>query len=248
MWDGTNGSNLALSIASLSTKIPTESLMKFLPFIYLVITYVISVLTGSVLAIKVAQADSTTSADTVLVVGDSIGAGYGLEEHQRWVRLLETKLRKHQPNLDMINASISGDTTSGGLQRLPKALKRFNPSIVIIELGGNDGLRGYPIKQMQSNLEAMTTLAQESGAEVLIAGMMIPSNYGTAYVQRFSQAFVNAAKNTGATLLPFLLEPIALERDYFQKDGIHPNAEAQPLIADHALESVLTLLNFAPAK
>jgi len=197
------------------------------------------------------DASLTNEARTILVMGDSIGAGYGLEEHERWVRLLETKLRTHQPSLDIINASISGDTTSGGLQRLPKALARFEPDVVVIELGGNDGLRGYPIKQMQSNLEAMTALAQEAGAQVLIAGMLIPSNYGAAYVQRFADAFTNAANNTDASLLPFLLEPIAMEREYFQKDGIHPNADAQPLIADHILDSVLSLLkplDAAPTK
>ncbi|MEE9334917.1 MAG: arylesterase [Granulosicoccaceae bacterium] len=206
--------------------------MKFIPLIYL----------------ATLLATSVTQADTVLVIGDSIGAGYGLEEHQRWVQLLETKLRKDQPDLDIINASISGDTTSGGLQRLPAALTRFNPDVVIIELGGNDGLRGYPVKQMQKNLESMSTLAQEAGAQVLIAGMLIPSNYGSAYLQRFADAFVNAADNTKASLLPFLLEPIATERDYFQKDGIHPNAEAQPLIAEHVLQSLLTLFTKVPTE
>ena len=206
--------------------------MKFLPFIYLI----------SLLFSGFARAD------TVLVIGDSIGAGYGLEEHERWVQLLETKLQKHQPELDIINASISGDTTSGGLQRLPAALKRFEPDVVIIELGGNDGLRGYPVKQMQQNLASMSMLAQDAGAKVLIAGMLIPSNYGAAYLQRFADAFINAATSTNASLLPFLLEPIATERDYFQKDGIHPNAEAQPLIAEHVLPSVKALLNNAPTE
>ena len=206
--------------------------MKFIPFIYLITLLIVGV----------------ARADTVLVIGDSIGAGYGLEEHERWVQLLETKLQKNQPDLDIINASISGDTTSGGLARLPAALKRFEPSLVIIELGGNDGLRGYPVKQMQKNLEAMSTLAQETGAQVLIAGMLIPSNYGSAYLQRFADAFVNAADNTGASLLPFLLEPIATERDYFQKDGIHPNAKAQPLIAEHVLLSLEALLKKTPTE
>lgn len=206
--------------------------MKLIPFIYL---------TALLLS-------SAARADTVLVIGDSIGAGYGLAEEEGWVQLLETKLRKNQPDLDMINASISGDTTSGGLQRLPAALERFQPSVVIIELGGNDGLRGYPVKQMQKNLESMSTLAQEAGAQVLIAGMLIPSNYGPAYLQRFADAFVKAAENTNANLLPFLLEPIATERDYFQDDGIHPNAEAQPLLADYVLQSLTTLFNEVPTE
>jgi acyl-CoA thioesterase-1 len=200
--------------------------MKLIPFVYIIVL----LFSGAV------------RADTVLLVGDSIGAGYGLEEHQRWANLLENKLRKSKPDLDVINASISGDTTSGGLQRLPAALTRFSPDIVIIELGGNDGLRGYPVKQMQKNLEAMSALANEAGAQVLIAGMLIPSNYGAAYLQRFADAFVTAAQNTDATLLPFLLEPIATDRGYFQADGIHPNAEAQPLIAEHILQSLAPML------
>ncbi len=206
--------------------------MKFIPFVYLLVLFFAG----------------AARADTVLLVGDSIGAGYGLEEHQRWAHLLESELRKVEPDLDVINASISGDTTSGGLQRLPAALKRFSPDIVIIELGGNDGLRGYPVKQMQGNLEAMSTMAQEAGAQVLIAGMLIPSNYGAAYLQRFANAFVSAAENTGAELLPFLLEPIATDRGYFQDDGIHPNAEAQPLIADHILQSLEPILEAATAE
>jgi len=171
----------------------------------------------------------------VLVVGDSISAAYGLAENDGWVALAETRLQSINPDVSFINASISGDTTGGGLRRLPAALDRFEPDLVVIELGGNDGLRGYPPKAMQQNLEAMATLAKDSAAEVLFLGMLIPTNYGEAYLRKFAEAFVNAANNTDTELLPFFLEPIAENRDYFQRDGIHPTAEAQPLLVDHVM-------------
>lgn len=176
-------------------------------------------------------------ADTynVLVMGDSIGAAYGLDEADGWVSLTEQALQAEGHDVRVTNASISGDTTAGGLRRLGAAMDRFEPDLVVIELGGNDGLRGYQPATMQQNLEGMADIARDKGADVLIAGMMIPSNYGPAYRKMFSDAFAAAAESTGSTLLPFLLEPIATERDYFQADGIHPSAEAQPLIMEHAL-------------
>ena len=179
---------------------------------------------------------------TGLVVGDSISAAYGLAEEDGWVALAEARLREEWPDARLVNASISGDTTGGGLRRLPAALERFEPDLVIIELGGNDGLRGYPPKAMRQNLEEMTRLANEAGAEVLILGMMIPSNYGSAYTRLFGEAFVEAAETTGATLVPFLLEPIAGDRANFQSDGIHPTAEAQPLLVEHVLPTLEELV------
>lgn len=180
---------------------------------------------------------------TVLVVGDSISAAYGLEEADGWVHLAEQSLQEAGHDVQFVNASISGDTTAGGLRRLPDALQRFEPDLVVIELGGNDGLRGYQPATMQQNLEAMVDSARLAEAEVLIAGMMIPSNYGPAYTQMFSQAFVKAAENSGSELLPFLLEPIANDRKWFQSDGIHPTAEAQPLIRDHILPQLESFIN-----
>ena len=179
---------------------------------------------------------------TALVVGDSISAAYGLREDQGWVALAKQQLIDKGFEVDFINASISGDTSVGGLRRLPAALERFNPDLLVIELGGNDGLRGYPTNAMQENLENMALLAQERGTRVLILGMMIPSNYGQAYLQKFSQAFVDAAANTDSDFVPFLLEPIAQDRSYFQPDGIHPTADAQPLLADHVMPSLLDIL------
>lgn len=181
----------------------------------------------------------------VLVVGDSISAAYGISEQDGWVSLAEKQLREEGFDVNFTNASISGDTTGGGLRRLPGALDRFNPDLVIIELGGNDGLRGYPTNAMQKNLESMATIAKTFGADVLIQGMMIPSNYGAAYLRLYAKAFETAATNTGSLFLPFLLEPIAQDRNNFQSDGIHPTAEAQPLLMLHTLPLIKSAIEKA---
>lgn len=185
---------------------------------------------------------ANASTFTALVVGDSISAAYGLRESQGWVALAEQSLRDKGHQVSMVNASISGDTTIGGLRRLPDALERFDPDLLIIELGGNDGLRGYSTSAMRENIEGMAKLAQERGAEVLILGMLIPSNYGQAYLQQFAKAFMEAADNTDSHFVPFLLEPIAQDASYFQSDGIHPTAEAQPLLAEHVMPKMLDIL------
>lgn len=179
---------------------------------------------------------------TGMVLGDSISAAYGIAEEDGWVALAEGRLQEIDPDIELVNASISGDTTDGGLRRLPDALERFKPDFVIIELGGNDGLRGYPPAAMRENLEAMAELAADAGAEVLFLGMMIPSNYGAAYTKQFSEAFALAAEATDSELLPFLLEPIATDRGNFQRDGIHPTAEAQPLLVDHVMPMLETMV------
>ena len=195
---------------------------------------------ATILGAAILALPSSALAWTALVVGDSIGAAYGLSEEEGWVALAEEALVERHPDAEirLVNASISGDTTGGGLGRLPDALARFEPDLLVIELGGNDGLRGYPPEAMRRNLEGMARLADEAGAEVLILGMMIPSNYGAAYTTRFGQAFVEAAEASGSALVPFLLEPIAEERAYFQRDGIHPTAEAQPLLVEHVLPAL----------
>jgi len=137
----------------------------------------------------------------ILVIGDSISAAYGLDLEDGWVALTEAALRDEGFEVTLTNASISGDTTGGGLRRLPDALERFDPDLLIIELGGNDGLRGYPTNAMQQNLENMATIASNHGARVLIQGMMIPSNYGPAYLKLYSKAFEDAAENSGSLFL-----------------------------------------------
>ena len=193
-------------------------------------------------ALGAASLPGLAGAATVLVVGDSISAAYGIDQDDGWVALAEEELREDFPDVEFVNASISGDTTGGGLSRLPDALERFDPDVVVIELGGNDGLRAYPIARMRDNLEAMAEAAEAAGAETLILGMMIPSNYGPAYTEQFGRAFVEAAEATDSALVPFFLEPIAADRDAFQRDGIHPTAEAQPLLAEHALPALRELL------
>ncbi len=169
---------------------------------------------------------------TVLVLGDSISAAYGLPQDKGWVKLLETRLQASHPDSKVVNASITGDTTTGGLKRLPQALQQHRPDIAIIELGGNDGLRGQSLKNMRNNLVQMIQLGQSAKAKVLLLGMRIPSNYGPAYTERFQRVFQKASEATGAALMPFFLEPIATDRRYFQSDGIHPSIEAQEKLLD----------------
>ncbi len=188
----------------------------------------------------------SVAAKTILVLGDSISAAYGMDEQLGWVHLAQNTLQERDPEIEFVNASISGDTTEGGLRRLPDALTRFTPDIVIIELGGNDGLRGYPLKKMRQNLEKLTILSQEAGADVIIAGMQIPSNYGPVYTKKFVQAFADAAENTQSQLIPFLLEPLLTDPTAFlQRDGIHPNEKAQPLLAEYVLETLTPMLKQA---
>ncbi len=184
----------------------------------------------------------TAFSATVLVVGDSISAAYGLAEKDGWVSLAEKEFQATDSDVTFINASISGDTTSGGVARLPEALERFEPDIVVIELGGNDGLRGYSLKDMRENLTTMVMDSEAAGAEVLLLGMQIPTNYGVAYTRRFAEIFQKVADATGAALVPFFLEPIATSRDYFQPDGVHPTAEAQPLMFEHAKPALQELI------
>lgn len=184
----------------------------------------------------------SVQATTVMVVGDSLSAAYGLNESDGWVALAREELEAEVPDIEMVNASISGDTTEGALRRLPAALERFEPDVLVLELGGNDGLRGYPLKRMKENLVQLAKLAQDASAQVLILGMRIPSNYGPAYTEAFANSFAEAAEESESELVPFFLEPIALDASYFQRDGIHPNAEAQPLLVKPVLDKLLPML------
>lgn len=203
--------------------------------------YLLSIVFFGLAIIGTAYSASAHAA-SVLVVGDSLSAAYGLEESEGWVALAKEELHADYPTIEIVNASISGDTTEGALRRLPAALARFNPDVVIIELGGNDGLRGYPIKNIERNLVKLAQLAKQADAQVLILGMRIPSNYGPAYTEKFAQSFANAANESQSELVPFFLEPIALDTSYFLPDGIHPNAEAQPLLVEPVLEKLLPML------
>lgn len=178
----------------------------------------------------------------MLIVGDSLSAGYGLAIHENWPSLLQERLADAGYPHRVVNASISGDTTSGGLARLPGALERNQPSIVIIGLGGNDGLRAIPIPEIRRNLASMIQFSESAGARVVLAGIHIPPNYGPAYTQAFHAIYHELAKEYGTGLIPFILDGVALNSELMQDDGIHPNAAAQPVIVDNvwpALQAVL---------
>lgn len=172
------------------------------------------------------------SASTILVWGDSLSAGYGLRADQSWPSLLQQRLRERGSDARVVNASISGETSAGGRSRLPAAIERHRPDLLILALGANDGLRGLPLQPMRSNLRAMIDTARGAGAHVLLVGMRLPPNYGPSYATKFQESFSVLAADTGVALLPFLLESVAARREYFQDDGLHPTADAQPLILD----------------
>ena len=165
-----------------------------------------------------------------MVLGDSISAGYGIQREQGWVHLLDQALAQREEAWFAVNASISGETTGGGLARLQGVLDEHSPGIVIIELGGNDGLRGYPVAKIRDNLRAMVDMVQAHGATPIIVAMRIPPNYGPRYTNAFDAVFGEVALEKDAVFVPFLLEEVALADNLMQDDGIHPTAEAQPLL------------------
>lgn len=179
----------------------------------------------------------------ILVLGDSISAGYGLPQGTGWVSLLNDSLKKIQYSFELNNASISGDTTAGGKQRLVKLINQYRPNILILELGANDALRGFPIESSTQNLEEMIQLAQKQQIKVLLLGMKVPSNYGQEYTQKFSQMYLSIAKKTRSSLVPFLLEGVASQRELFQEDGIHPNQEAQKILLKNVMPQLKPLLH-----
>lgn len=171
-------------------------------------------------------------APRILVLGDSLSAAYGIEVRQGWVSLLEQRLAGKYPYV-VINASVSGETTGGGLARLPALLQQHQPSVVIVELGGNDGLRGYPLNVMQQQMTEIIEKSRAAGATVVLVGMQIPPNYGPRYTNRFRDIYKELAEKFGLPLVQFLLEGVATEAALMQRDGIHPTAEAQEKILDN---------------
>lgn len=174
----------------------------------------------------------------LLVLGDSISAAYGMSLEQGWVAMLDKELAGNDANIQVINASISGETTVGGLRRLPGLLAEHKPRLVVIELGGNDGLRGYPLDQLQSNLSRMVQLSIDSGARVILVPMEIPPNYGRRYTSGFRGSFDRVADAQGATLAPFILDGVATEPGLMQDDGIHPTAQAQARLLANLLPTI----------
>jgi len=185
---------------------------------------------------------ASPSAPRILVLGDSLAAAYGLPREAGWVALLQSRLRQEKFPHEVVNASISGETTAGGRNRLPSLLAHYRPQLVILELGANDGLRGLSLEQTEANLEAMIRLAKASGARVLLLGMKLPPNYGPVYTEPFHALFGRLARRHKVAYVPFLLEKIAGERRFFQVDGLHPTAEAQPLILETVWPTLAPLL------
>jgi len=178
----------------------------------------------------------------ILIVGDSISAAYGINPKLGWVNLLANKIIQEKLPYQVINASISGDTTINGVNRLPALLKKYQPELVLIELGGNDGLRGIQIRTMQINLERMIEYSQASGAKVLLAGMKIPPNYGKRYTQSFHQVYLELAAKYSISVIPFLLEGVGGQASLMQSDGMHPTAQAQPIIVETVWEQIVLML------
>ncbi|OYT88195.1 MAG: arylesterase [Burkholderiales bacterium PBB6] len=196
-------------------------------------------------ALTPAAATAAPTSTRVLIVGDSLSAEYGLARGTGWAALLAERLRKERPGVEVVNASISGDTTSGGRARLAPLLTQHKPTVVVIELGGNDALRGMPLQSTRDNLRAMSQAAKAAGAKVLLVGMQVPPNYGRSYTEEFSASFAQVAKAEGAALVPFMLKGIADQADaerWFQADRIHPKAEAHPLILANIWPALQPLL------
>lgn len=198
------------------------------------------------LAVLLLAAAPSFAARTVMVFGDSLSAAYNLSADQGWVYLLGERIAKANLPWRVVNASVSGETTAGGLRRMAEDLKRHKPSVVVIALGANDALRGQPVAGMRSNLEQMIRLARQAQAEPVLVGQMIPPNYGIDYAAEFRDMYPSIAARSKVALVPFLLEGIADKPDMFQRDQLHPTAEAQPRIADNVWPALQPLLTKNP--
>lgn len=182
------------------------------------------------------------AARTLLVLGDSLSAGYGLPQGAGWVTLLEHRLRRDKIDYNVVNASISGETTLGGRNRIESVLREHRPAVVVLQLGANDGLRGNPLEDTRRNLIAMVEACRKANARVLLVGMRIPPNYGPVYTRRFEALFAEVARQQNVTLVPFMLQGFAENRNLFQSDGIHPTAEAQPRVLENIYRRLQPML------
>ncbi len=200
------------------------------------------VIVGILLGVSAAAATTLKQAPTILVVGDSISAGYGIQRDAGWVNLLAQRVGERLPPWRVVNASISGETTGGALARLPRALSVHTPQLVLIELGGNDALRGYPIEHVEANLTRLVIAARDAGAAVLLLGMEIPPNYGARYTTAFRAMYPKVAAATQAHYVPFLVAEVATDAALRQADGIHPTAAAQPRLLEIVWPALKPLL------
>ena len=188
------------------------------------------------------------SPGTILVFGDSLSAAFGIRPEQGWVALLAQRLKDQGYGYGVVNASVSGETTAGGRERLPRALGLHRPQVVILELGANDGLRGLPLDVARDNLTAMVKLAQAAGARVLLVGILLPPNYGERYTRQLAELYPELAGRLHLPLVPFLLQNVALDPALMQADGVHPNAAAQPTILETVWSQLKSLLDHRPAR
>lgn len=195
-----------------------------------------------------AASASLADAPVVLVYGDSLSAGYGIDIDQSWPALLQARLRTQGYEHRVVNASISGETTEGGAGRIENALHEFAPAVVIVELGGNDGLRGFPPQRLRGNLEAIVRTSRTAGAEVVLLGIRIPSNYGPRYTAAFEQVYRDLAAAYALPWIDFFMDGVALDASLMQDDGIHPNAAAQPILLDNAWPVIAAALEAGSAK
>lgn len=196
-----------------------------------------------VLLLSLSMLPVYVQAKTIMIVGDSLSAGYGITTQQGWVNLLQKRLDQQYPKQHkVVNASVSGETTSGAVARLPKLLQTHRPDLVVIELGGNDGLRGQPPKMIEKNLAQLVQKSQQAKAKVVLFGMKIPPNYGTAYSKAFENNYKTVSQQYKIPLLPFFLEGVAGNKNLIQSDQIHPNAKAQPILLNNAYPSIQRLL------
>ena len=186
--------------------------------------------------------DQPQDAIDVLVLGDSLSAAYNLEQAQGWVILLQNMLHEKGVHINLINAAISGETTDGGVSRLPRLLNQHMPDIVYIELGGNDGLQGHSIKKLRDNLSTLITTSLDSGAKAILQSIQIPTNYGRRYNTMFTESFATVASEHNIALVPFFLEDIALQSELMMRDGIHPNAKGQQQIAEFMYQEFIPLI------
>lgn len=203
---------------------------------------------GISLALVSLVATSAQAAQTIVIFGDSLSAAYGLQQSEGWVTLLENKLKQQNLDYKVTNASISGETTSGGLSRFKTMLTSQKPNIVVIELGANDGLRGLSVSEMQSNLNSMITQAKAAKATVVLLGMKIPPNYGIKYTQQFSETYTNLAQKHGLILVPFFLDGVAGDPNMILDDGLHPKASAQAKLLGNVWPQLKKTLKYNDAK
>ncbi len=201
-----------------------------------------SILRLGLLVLSLALPACAGAAGTILVFGDSLSAAYGIAQDRGWVALLQARLKERHMNYSVANASISGETTAGGLSRIGKALEQHRPKVVILALGANDGLRGLPLDAMKKNLAQIIRAAQGSKARVLLVGMKMPPNYGPDYTQQFERSYTELANEFKLALVPFLLEGLAERRELYQPDNLHPVAAAQPMVLETVWKQLAPLL------